>query len=671
MKDGFVKHTDRIGNGQSSESRFGKRAWTTVAVAFVMATTITPPGVSFGQSSQARITGMAHMAYYVSDMKKARDYYEGFLGFQEAFTIKNADGSDHIVFIKINDHQFIELYADETAKGYGYIHDAGFETNDAKGMRDHLASIGIKVPEKVTKDEAGNLSFNIVEPSGFTINIVQYLPKSKTGLTNGKFMPATRISDHIDHIGLLIKDKDETWKFYNEAFGFTKVGDGSKMAVPDSPDRFELGWEKKQPPAEARFHIKDHICLSQSDVPKMTADLRAKSQIAEFPEAIADTHQLGNGKNVVEVYDLDKNRVEVMEPLKPGESDAQPTLAMADSTSSGAAPKGGKKGGTKGGGPRKVELPHPFYWAAPDLLRGDWQGQGSYVAQVVPVMDRIYSVEDLIPQQEDNNKYEVHIFRQFDVANDKPVAVLNGTLDRGTLTLEGDGWTGSIADGHFKATSGSESIDLQHITRTPPTLGMKPPPGAIVLFDGTNIDSWAKMMEKEWLKEDGPARFHLVPDGAMESVPRGGNIISHRQFGDAKIHVEFRTIGGPTNSGVYIQDRYEANINETYGSLKSNPNGQFDNSVPGKPGIRASRPVLEWQTFDIDFKAPRFDASGKKIANAKVTLLLNGEVMYQDQDLGPVILNAAKLGEAPTGPIQLQEHGMPCQFRNIWVVETK
>ena len=84
-----------------------------------------------------RILGMAHMAYYVSDLKQARDYYEGFLGFQEAFTLKNADGTDHVVFIKINDHQFIELY-NEPVKNYGFIHDAGFETNDAKGIRDHL-----------------------------------------------------------------------------------------------------------------------------------------------------------------------------------------------------------------------------------------------------------------------------------------------------------------------------------------------------------------------------------------------------------------------------------------------------------------------------------------------------------------------------------------------------
>ena len=613
-----------------------------------------------------RIIGMAHMAYYVSDLKQARDYYEGFLGFEEAFTLKNPDGTDHVVFIKINDHQFIELYA-EPVKNYGYIHDAGFETNDAKGMRAHLASLGVSAPANVTKNEEGDLSFEFLDPSGFTIQIVQYLPGSKVTATKGQFMPPGRISDHIDHIGLLIKDRDETWKFYSDAFGFTKEGDGSKMAVPGSADRFELGWEKRKP-EEARFHIKDHICLSNSNVPKMTATLAAKPQMKEFPDAIADVHQLGNGKNVVELYDLNKNRVEVMEPPKVGDAnlaDAAAPSAMASTANDTEAPK---KGGAKGA-PRKVELPHPFYWAALDPLRGDWQGEGGLVAQVVPVMDKIYSKEDLIPQQEDNAKYEVHLFRQFDQPHDIPVAVLNGTLANATLSLEGDGWTGTIEDGHLKAKNGDQSIDLQHIARTSATLGMKPPKGAVVLFDGKNMDSWSKMMEKEWLKEDGPCKWHLVPGEAVESVPRSGNCISKQSFGDAKIHVEFRTIGGPTNSGVYVQDRYEANINETYGSLSANPNGQFDNSIPTKPGIRASRPVLEWQTLDIDFKAPRFDPSGKKTADAVVTLLLNGEPLYQDHALGPVILNAAKLGESPTGPIQLQEHGMPTQFRNIWVLD--
>ena len=263
-----------------------------------------------------RITGAAHMAYYVSDLKQARDFYEGLLGFQEAFAVKNADGTDHIVYIKINDTQYILLYAGETKKNYGFVRDAGFATNDARGMRDRLAALGVKVPATVEKDAAGNLSFDFIEPSGFTIEVVQYLPDSMTGKARGKFMPATRISDHIDHMGLLIRDKPTTWDFYSKAFGFEKDGDGSKMIIPGTNDRFELGWERRDP-VEARFHIKDHICLSVNDVPKMTASLQAKPLLAsEFPKAIADVHQLGSGKNVVELYDNDGNRVENMEPPK-------------------------------------------------------------------------------------------------------------------------------------------------------------------------------------------------------------------------------------------------------------------------------------------------------------------------------------------------------------------
>jgi len=69
-------------------------------------------------------------------------------------------------------------------------------------------------------------------------------------------------------------------------------------------------------PVEARFHVKDHICLSNADVPKVTADLKARPQNAEFPQAIADIHQLPNGKHVIEIYDTDKNRIELMEPAK-------------------------------------------------------------------------------------------------------------------------------------------------------------------------------------------------------------------------------------------------------------------------------------------------------------------------------------------------------------------
>src|ERR1700733_11727217 len=231
------------------------------------------------QDQSPHIVGMAHMAYYVTDLAKARAYYESLLGFQEAFALKNADGSDHFVFIKINDRQYIELVA-EPVKNHGFLYNAGFETNDAKGMRDHLASLGIAVPEKVEKDATGNLSFDITDNSGFTIEIVQYLPDSLTGRTKGKLMPASRISNHIDHLGLLVNDRESSWKFYGDTFGFVKEGDGSKMSVPGSEARFELGVEKKTPTVD-RYHVKDHICLSQPDVPKVTASLQANPEMSQ------------------------------------------------------------------------------------------------------------------------------------------------------------------------------------------------------------------------------------------------------------------------------------------------------------------------------------------------------------------------------------------------------
>lgn len=293
---------------------------------------------------------------------------------------------------------------------------------------------------------------------------------------------------------------------------------------------------------------------------------------------------------------------------------------------------------------------------APDALTGDWQGtSGGYVAQV---------------SLDEHGDYQANVLKQFDTA-DNVVATLRGKPQPGRVTLRGGGWAGAIDQGRFKLTKGAEALDLQRINRPSPTLGAPAPKGAIVLFDGKNIDAWANKKGKDWLVEDGPAPWKIADGGVLEVVPgTGGGIISHQKFGDCHLHVEFRTLGAPTNSGVYLQTRYEVNINETYGRLDGTANGGLDNCTPKgtAPAVRASRPPLEWQTFDIDFTAARFDAAGKKTAKPRATVLLNGVKIYDQQELDLPTGAAGRLGEAPTGPIMLQEHGMPAQFRNIWVV---
>jgi len=127
---------------------------------------------------------------------------------------------------------------------------------------------------------------------------------------------------------------------------------------------------------------------------------------------------------------------------------------------------------------------------------------------------------------------EDFIFRKFDQPNDKPVAILKGEQSAEAIALTGDGWEGSIAAGHFKAKKGVEAFDLQHITRTPPSIGAKPPKGALVLFDGSNMNAWAKMKEKDWLTEDGPSRWNLISGGVMEVVPHSGSQIRTQSAGD-------------------------------------------------------------------------------------------------------------------------------------------
>jgi len=304
---------------------------------------------------------------------------------------------------------------------------------------------------------------------------------------------------------------------------------------------------------------------------------------------------------------------------------------------------------------KKAEKPVNFVAATNDPIVGDWQGAGGVVAQVVP---------------SGGDGYQANLLKSFDAEGD-PMAVLHGARSGQTITFSGDGWTATIDGATFAGNKGDQKFALQHVTRSSPTMNAPPPAGAVVLFDGHNLDAWAKKAGKDWLAEDGGARWKIV-DGVAEVVPETDCIITHQRFGDCRLHVEFRTLGTPTNSGVFLQDRYEVNINETYGRTDGTPNGGLDNCTENvRPKVRASLPPLAWQTLDIEFVAPKFDSSEKKTAPARATVLLNGVKIYDNQPLDPPHGAAGRLGEAPTGPLMLQEHGMPVQFRNIWIVETK
>jgi hypothetical protein len=298
-----------------------------------------------------------------------------------------------------------------------------------------------------------------------------------------------------------------------------------------------------------------------------------------------------------------------------------------------------------------------FVRAQPDPFRGDYQGTPGFVAQVVAT---------------DGGKYRINILPAFDQPNAKAIAVLLGTRSGNKMSLNADGWSGTIADGKMSLKGQSQQIELEHVVRSSPTMGAKPPAGAVVLFDGTSTDMWATKDGKNWTTAlPGPASAKIV-DGALETIPgTGGGIITKKQFGDMHLHVEYRTLGAPTNSGVFLQTRFEVDIGENYGNLDGSASANLGNCTPpeARPRVRASHPVLEWNTLDVDYKAPRFGADGKKTESAWATVYLNGAKLFDHQEVQPTKGAAGRLGEAALGPLYLQEHGMPVQFRNIWLVE--
>ncbi len=272
------------------------------------------------EAKRPRILGIAHMALFVSDLQKARAFYKDFLGYEEPYTLKRPDGSDRIAFIKINEDQYLELFA-EDPKQDGRLNHISFLTDSADGMRAYLASRGVRVPDKVGKGQIGNSNFNITDPDGHTVEIVQYQPESWTRREKGKYVPATRISTHIAHVGVLIGSLDPAMKFYHDTLGFNEIWRGGpsdkvlswvNMRVPDGEDYLEFMLYSDAPDAK-QMGVKNHVCLITPDIEKAVAILEARPARKSYGQPIVIKVGV-NGKRQANLFDPDGTRIELMEP---------------------------------------------------------------------------------------------------------------------------------------------------------------------------------------------------------------------------------------------------------------------------------------------------------------------------------------------------------------------
>ena len=193
-----------------------------------------------------------------------------------------------------------------------------------------------------------------------------------------------------------------------------------------------------------------------------------------------------------------------------------------------------------------------------------------------------------------------------------------------------------------------------------------PPDAAVILFNGTDLSNWTKL--------DGGVPAWEVTGGAMTVTAGEGDIVSREKFTDFLLHLEFMTPDMPDatgqakgNSGVFLQGRYEIQVLDSYGIDMPGMGdcGAIYNQFASL--VNACKPPLEWQTYDVIFRAARVDGSGEIEENARVTVLQNGIVIQNNVQILGATGGATDDDAAAPGPLQLQDHGNPVKYRNIWV----
>lgn len=242
---------------------------------------------------------------------------------------------------------------------------------------------------------------------------------------------------------------------------------------------------------------------------------------------------------------------------------------------------------------------------------------------------------------------------------DKTKVPLKGETREGITSLQGTNFSGMIKDGVLSGKGdGDVTFELKKVMRQSPTLGAKPPEGAVVLFNGTSVDAWANGKLQEG---------NLLGVGTRTKAA----------FKDYTLHVEFRTPFMPNargqargNSGMYLHDQYECQILDSFGlSGENNECGGIYKFA--KPAVNMCLPPLSWQTYDVEFTMAQFDPAGKKIKPATATIRHNGVVIHDKYEFPGGNGGGGLDDESKPGPLFFQDHGNPVHFRNVWLVEKK
>jgi len=264
--------------------------------------------------ARPRIVGLSHVAFRVSDVARARSFYQHLLGYP---TVPSPQG----LRVGVNDRQYVELRGG-LQPGEDRLDHLALQTDAVEAMRLYLASRGIEVPAAVGRDESGNRAFTVRDPEGRVVELVEH---SDAAWPRSAPSPAAEaagpLSRRILHAGILVGDLAAANRFYGDVLGLTETWRGSRsgtelswtnMKVPDGDDYVEFMLYAQLPAPDTRGTA-HHICLEVADIEEARARLAKRVGAAGYTRPL-EARVGTNRKRQLNLFDADGTRVELMEP---------------------------------------------------------------------------------------------------------------------------------------------------------------------------------------------------------------------------------------------------------------------------------------------------------------------------------------------------------------------
>lgn len=268
------------------------------------------------------IAGLAGITFRASDLDKARRYYDGVLGFAEAFTTKDAAGRVASVYFKVNDNQFVEIVPGLQPGAINREARVVFESSDLRKLRDIYAARGLD-PSPIAKGPDGNPVFRISGPDNAVLDFLEYAPGSEQVKLRGKLLGNQRLSTHLWHAGIYTKDRASVTAFYQDKLGFARGRDipgtrGEYIETPNSDRNTETKFPPLDPnnPATRAQYEREVMGAVQHMAIEVT-DMRVARDLAQERGKFTDLQvraHVGNNRHwLMHLFDPDGSRTEVME----------------------------------------------------------------------------------------------------------------------------------------------------------------------------------------------------------------------------------------------------------------------------------------------------------------------------------------------------------------------